>query len=122
MGLENVKKQGFEGQLKQKKSHLQYSCIANVKFFLFSKLSKPLNFHKMGGHLSILFIFIFFCGGKTMTEILTLVVLIIFIGAFIVKFGELFLALAKALSYFAVPLTIAGVIFFGPKLIHWLLN
>ena len=46
----------------------------------------------------------------------------IFIGGFIVKFGELFIALAKVLSYFAVPLTIAGVIFFGPKLIHWLLN
>ena len=57
-----------------------------------------------------------------MTKILTLVVLIIFIGAFIVKFGELFLALAKVLSYFAVPLSIVGVIFFGPKLIHWLLN
>ena len=41
-----------------------------------------------------------------MTKILTLVVLIIFIGAFIVKFGELFLALAKVLSYFAVPLSI----------------
>ena len=57
-----------------------------------------------------------------MTKILTLVVLIIFIGAFIVKFGELFIALAKAISYFAIPLSIAGVIFFGPKLIHWLLN
>ncbi len=57
-----------------------------------------------------------------MTEFLTLVVLIIFIGAFIVKFGELFIALAKVVSYFAIPLTIAGVIFFGPKLIHWLLN
>ena len=57
-----------------------------------------------------------------MTEFLTFVVLIFFIGAFTVKFGELFIALAKVLSYFAVPLTIAGVIFFGPKLIHWLLN
>ena len=57
-----------------------------------------------------------------MTEFLTLVVLIIFIGAFIVKFGELFIALAKVVSYFAIPLSIAGVIFLGPKLIHWLLN
>lgn len=52
-----------------------------------------------------------------MTEFLTLVVLIIFIGGFIVKFGELFIALAKALSYFAVPLTIAGVIFLLSKLL-----
>ena len=51
-----------------------------------------------------------------MTEFLTLVVLIILIGAFIVKFGKLFLALAKVLSYFAIPLTIAGVIFLLSKL------
>ena len=51
-----------------------------------------------------------------MTKILTLVVLIIFIGAFIVKFGELFTALAKVLSYFAVPLSIVGVIFLLSKL------
>ena len=57
-----------------------------------------------------------------MTEILTLVVFIFLIGAFILKFVEFFFALAKAISYFAIPLTIAGVIFFGPKLIHWLLN
>jgi len=57
-----------------------------------------------------------------MTEFLTLVVLIIFIGAFTVKYGELFAALAKAISYFAIPLSIAGVIFFGPKLIHWIIN
>ncbi len=57
-----------------------------------------------------------------MTEILTLVVLIIFIGAFIVKFGELFAALANVIFYFAIPLSIAGVIFFGPKLIHWIIN
>ena len=53
---------------------------------------------------------------RLMTKILTLVVLIIFIGAFIVKFGELFLALAKVLSYFAVPLSIVGVIFLLSKL------
>jgi len=46
-----------------------------------------------------------------MTEILTLVVLIIFIGAFIVKFVELFAALANVIFYFAIPLSIAGVIF-----------
>lgn len=57
-----------------------------------------------------------------MTEILTLVVLIIFIGAFIVKFGELFIALADVISYFAIPLIIAGLIFLGPKLIHWIIN
>jgi hypothetical protein len=51
-----------------------------------------------------------------MTELITLVVLIIFIGAFIVKFGELFLALAKVISYFAIPLSIAGVIFLLSKL------
>ena len=52
-----------------------------------------------------------------MTEILTLVVLIIFIGAFIVKFGELFIALADVISYFAIPLSIAGVIFLLSKLL-----
>ena len=57
-----------------------------------------------------------------MTEILTLVVLIIFIGAFTVKFGELFAALANVIFYFAIPLSIAGVIFLGPKLIHWIIN
>ena len=43
-------------------------------------------------------------------------VLIIIIGAFIVKFGELFVALAKVVSYFAIPLSIAGVIFLLSKL------
>lgn len=57
-----------------------------------------------------------------MTEFLTLVVLIIFIGAFIVKFVELFAALANVIFYFAIPLSIAGVIFLGPKLIHWIIN
>ena len=51
-----------------------------------------------------------------MTEFLTLFVLIIIIGAFIVKFGELFVALAKVVSYFAIPLSIAGVIFLLSKL------
>ena len=51
-----------------------------------------------------------------MTEFLTLFVLIIFIGGFIVKFGELFVALAKVVSYFAIPLSIAGVIFLLSKL------
>ncbi len=57
-----------------------------------------------------------------MTDFLTLVVLLVLIGAFIIKFGELIIALAKVISYFALPLIIAGVIFLGSKLIHWILN
>lgn len=57
-----------------------------------------------------------------MTDFLILAVLIVFIGSFIFKSGELFIAIFKLIAYFALPLTIAGVIFLGPKLIHWILN
>lgn len=57
-----------------------------------------------------------------MTDFLTLAVLIVLIGSFIFKSGELLIAIFKLIAYFALPLTIAGVIFLGPKLIHWILN
>ena len=57
-----------------------------------------------------------------MEQFLILVVLLIFIGAFIVKFNELFIALLQVLKYFAIPLLIAGVIFLGPKIVHWIFN
>lgn len=46
-----------------------------------------------------------------MQQYLTLVILIIFIGAFIVKGGELILALLGVAKYFAVPLIIGAVIY-----------
>ena len=57
-----------------------------------------------------------------MEQFLILVVLLIFIGAFIVKFSELFIAILQVLKYFAIPLIIAGVIYLGPKIIHWISN
>ena len=45
-----------------------------------------------------------------MEEFLVLLVLIVIIGGFIVKFGELFIVLLGALKYFAIPLLIAGTI------------
>ena len=57
-----------------------------------------------------------------MEQFLILVVLLIFIGAFIVKFSELFIAILQVLKYFAIPLIIAGVIFLGPKIVHWIFN
>ncbi len=57
-----------------------------------------------------------------MEQFLILVVLLIIIGAFIVKFNELFIALLQVLKYFAIPLLIAGVIFLGPKIVHWIFN
>ncbi len=57
-----------------------------------------------------------------MENFLVLVVLIIFIGGFIVKFGELFLALLGVIKYFALPLAIAGIIWVLPKIGHWLMG
>ena len=57
-----------------------------------------------------------------MTDFLTLAVLIVLIGSFIFKSGELFIAIFKLIAYFALPLTIAGVIFFASKLIDWFLH
>ncbi len=57
-----------------------------------------------------------------MTDFLTLAVLIVLIGSFIFKSGELFIAIFKLIAYFALPLTIAGVIFFASKLINWFLH
>ena len=57
-----------------------------------------------------------------MESFLVLTVLIIIIGAFIVKFGELFVALLGVIKYFAIPLAIAGVIWGLPKLCAWLIG
>jgi uncharacterized membrane protein YccF (DUF307 family) len=57
-----------------------------------------------------------------MESFLVLTVLIIIIGAFIVKFGELFVALLGVIKYFAIPLAIAGAIWGLSKLGPWLLG
>ena len=46
-----------------------------------------------------------------MTNYLILIVLVIFIGAFIVKYGELFFALLELLKYLAIPGLIALLIY-----------
>ena len=46
-----------------------------------------------------------------MTNYLILIALIIFIGAFIAKYGELFSALSELLEYFAIPGLIALLIY-----------
>ena len=46
-----------------------------------------------------------------MTNYLILIVLIVFIGAFIAKFGELFVALPGLLKWLAIPLLIALLIY-----------
>ena len=46
-----------------------------------------------------------------MTNYLILIVLIIIIGAFIVKYGELFFALLELLKYLAIPGLIALLIY-----------
>ena len=46
-----------------------------------------------------------------MTDFLVLLVLIIFIGSFIVKYGELFEASSELLNWLAIPLLIALLIY-----------
>ena len=57
-----------------------------------------------------------------MESFLLLTVLIVIIGSFIVRFGELFLALLGLIKYFALPLAIAGIIWVLPKIGHWLMG
>ena len=46
-----------------------------------------------------------------MTNYLILLVLVIFIGSFIVKYGELFVALLELIKWLAIPLLIALLIY-----------
>ena len=46
-----------------------------------------------------------------MTDFLVLLVLVIFIGAFIVKYGELFVDLLGLIKWLAIPLLIALLIY-----------
>ena len=46
-----------------------------------------------------------------MTDFLVLLVLVIIIGAFIAKFGELFVALLELIKWLAIPLLIALLIY-----------
>ena len=57
-----------------------------------------------------------------MTNYLILIVLIIIIGAFIVKYGELFFALLELLKYLAIPLLIVLAIWLLPKIGPWLMG
>ena len=57
-----------------------------------------------------------------MTNYLILIVLIIFIGAFIAKYGELFVALLDLLKYLAIPGLIALAIWLLPKIGPWLMG
>ena len=57
-----------------------------------------------------------------MENFLVLVVLIIIIGAFLVKYAELFGALLAVVKWLAVPLLIAGSIWGLSKLGPWLIG
>ena len=57
-----------------------------------------------------------------MTNYLILIVLIIIIGAFIAKFGELFLILLELLKWLAIPLLIVLAIWLLPKIGPWLMG
>lgn len=57
-----------------------------------------------------------------MTNYLILIVLIVIIGAFIAKFGELFVALLGLLKWLAIPLLIAGIIWALSNLGPWLMG
>lgn len=57
-----------------------------------------------------------------MTNYLILIVLIVIIGAFIAKFGELFVALLGLLKWLAIPLLIAGTIWALSNLGPWLMG
>ena len=57
-----------------------------------------------------------------MTNFLVLLVLVIIIGAFIAKFGELFVALLGLIKWLAIPLLIVGIIWALSKLCPWLMG
>lgn len=57
-----------------------------------------------------------------MTDFLVLLVLVIIIGAFIAKFGELFVALLGLLKWLAIPLLIVGIIWVLSNLGPWLMG
>ena len=57
-----------------------------------------------------------------MTNYLILVVLIIFIGTFIAKFGELFVDLLELIKWLAIPGLIALAIWLLPKIGPWLMG
>ena len=57
-----------------------------------------------------------------MTNYLILIVLIIIIGAFIAKYGELFVALLELIKWLAIPLLIVLAIWLLPKIGPWLMG
>ena len=58
-----------------------------------------------------------------MTDFLVLLVLVIIIGAFIVKYGELFVALLGLIHWLAIPGLIAlAIIWLLPKIGPWLMG
>ena len=57
-----------------------------------------------------------------MTNYLILIVLIIIIGAFIAKSGELFVALLELIKWLAIPLLIVLAIWLLPKIGPWLMG
>ena len=57
-----------------------------------------------------------------MTDILVLLVLVIIIGAFIAKFGELFVALLGLIKWLAIPILIVAVIWVLSNLGPWLMG
>lgn len=57
-----------------------------------------------------------------MTNYLILIVLIIIIGAFIAKFGELFVILLELIKWLAIPLLIVLAIWLLPKIGPWLIG
>lgn len=57
-----------------------------------------------------------------MTNYLILIVLIVIIGAFIAKFGELFVALLELIKWLAIPSLIALAIWLLPKIGPWLMG
>lgn len=57
-----------------------------------------------------------------MTNYLILIVLIVIIGAFIAKFGELFVILLELLKWLAIPLLIVLAIWLLPKIGPWLMG
>ena len=57
-----------------------------------------------------------------MTNYLILIVLIVIIGAFIAKFGELFVALLGLIKWLAIPLLIVLAIWLLPKIGSWFMG
>ena len=57
-----------------------------------------------------------------MTDFLVLLVLVIIIGAFIVKYGELFVDLLELIKWLAIPLLIVLAIWLLPKIGSWFMG